>query len=176
MKLEQRYTTEKNGLQYVWIASEIVDSYDGVIFKGDRLVARVQRVSKETIEKLLDPSGLGLWYFHDEEAKRLKEGSEKRGQFEYQESGWSIVLLFSGGIGLLLAFINIKTKSDIDAPFFIESVILFGASLSCFFSAFILNILTQIRDNSRYLLLEIHKQNQKTEVSKEAGPSTQSEG
>jgi hypothetical protein len=92
-------------------------------------------------------------------------------QFEYEPSGWALLYNSCGGIcialGVGVLFIGGAEANELygskkNAAYIstlISFGILIGAALSSFLCGFLINTLTQIRDNTRYLLLETHKQN-----------------
>ncbi|MDC0299732.1 hypothetical protein OAM00_03010 [Verrucomicrobia bacterium] len=113
---------------------------------------------------------------HTGVAQLLSTGVDERKtgeQFKYEPSGWATLYNICGWIcivvGLAVLFIGIgeaeelwgseKTAALIAA--WTSFGILIGAALSSFLCGFLINTLTQIRDNTRYLLLETHKQNKR---------------
>ena len=92
-------------------------------------------------------------------------------QFEYEPSGWALLYNSCGGICIALGIgVLVIGIGEVDELYGSEKTealiaawtsfgILIGAALSSFLCGFLINTLTQIRDNTRYLLLETHKQN-----------------
>ena len=92
-------------------------------------------------------------------------------QFKYEPSGWALLYNSCGGICIALGIgVLVIGIGEVDELYGSEKTealiaawtsfgILIGAALSSFLCGFLINTLTQIRDNTRYLLLETHKQN-----------------
>lgn len=161
MHLKERYTTDKNGFTYVWVATEIGSSYDGVILRDGNLVSRVNRISAKSFADLLNNHEQKLWSLHDEQVKSLSLRHEKNSdkQFEYKESGWIIALQACGGLSVIVAFMTAIKNKNAGEAILLESSVFIASALSCFFMAHVIKILTQIRDNTRFLLIETREQN-----------------
>ena len=94
-------------------------------------------------------------------------------QFEYEPSGWALLYNSCGGICIALGIgVLVVGIGEVDELYGSEKTaaliaawtsfgILIGAALSSFLCGFLINTLTQIRDNTRYLLLETHNQNKR---------------
>ena len=93
--------------------------------------------------------------------------------YQYKSSGWASFHAILGWVCIFLAvafpFVmmfeavkNSETQPDRSLYIIIiQSSAMLGAGITLLFMAFVINTLTQIRDNSRYLLLEVCKQNEK---------------